>query len=179
MAPGPHRVVLTGSESTGKTSLARALAAHFGWPWVAEYARRFAEGLGRPIAAADVERIAVGQRQAEDSALGERPPGLVLDTDLISTCVYAHHYFGSAPGWLEQAVTVRAGGLYLLCDIDLPWVPDPVRDRGAQRSVLHQSFRDELARRAVRFETVAGHGRARLTAAIEVVERWVQAGDRR
>lgn len=170
MATNALRIVLTGSESTGKTTLARALAARFGWPWVAEFSRGYAERAGRALTVDDVEPIAIGQRAAEDAAIERRPPGLVLDTDLLSTWVYAQHYYGTAPGWLDQAVTARASDLYLLCDIDLAWTPDAVRDRGDRREVLHQAFRDELIRRSLPFRLIGGHGAARLAAAIQAVE---------
>jgi len=97
-----HRIVVTGSESTGKTTLARTLALELRAPWVPEFARDYAAARGGVLSAADVEPIARGQVAREDAAmaaLGDRGV-LVLDTDLVSTTVYAEHYYGRCPAWI-------------------------------------------------------------------------------
>ena len=112
----PTRIVVTGSESTGKTTLARDLAAHFGAQWVPEQSRSYAERVRRELKADDVAPIASEQIAAEDAALVEairtRRRWLFLDTDLLSTVVYARHYYGSCPAWIEAGnlVVERTGG---------------------------------------------------------------------
>jgi len=92
------RVAVTGAESTGKSTLAERLAAHFGAPLGVEFARTYAERVGRRLTADDVALIARGQRDSEDDAIRRAPGGLViLDTDLLSTMVYATYYYGSCP----------------------------------------------------------------------------------
>lgn len=171
MASRARRIVLTGGESTGKTTLARAIAEHYGYPWVGEFAREYAIRVERPLTVADVEPIAVGQRAAEDEALANQPLGIVLDTDLLSTWVYALHYYGTAPAWLAEAVSARSHGLYLLCDIDLGWEADAVRDRSDRREQVQKAFRAELDDRGLVYEVVSGFGGARLAAALAAIER--------
>ena len=86
----------------------------------------------------DVAPIAIGQRAGEDRGVAEWGlrwgpnadwPPVVLDTDLLSTTVYAEHYYGACPEWIKRAARARMGSLYLLCEPDLPWSPDGVRDR--------------------------------------------------
>lgn len=171
MAP-VARLVLTGSESTGKTTLARALAAHYHTSWVPEFSREYAEQRKGLLALADVEPIAWGQLAAEDAA--DAKDGLVvLDTDLLSTIVYARHYYDLVPGWLETALAGSPSSFYLLCDIDLFWVADGVRDRGDERQKVHGLFRKALEERDLPFELVTGTGPARLTAAIAAADRWL------
>jgi NadR type nicotinamide-nucleotide adenylyltransferase len=139
-----RRVTVTGSESTGKTRLARQLAQRFDTVWVPEFSREYAVHKAAPLDASDVEPIARGQIRAEDQRLG-RACGLgILDTDLVSTVVYAEHYYGRCPAWVEQAARERLANLYLLCDIDVPWVPDPVRDRPHARAEIHAAFVERL-----------------------------------
>lgn len=137
-------VVVTGSESTGKTTLAVDLARHFGGVVVPEFAREYADrriaATGLPLDASDVEPIARGQIVLHDRAIARGPSLVVLDTDLVSTVVYAHHYYGSCPAWIEQAALDRRGDLYLLCDIDVPWVGGPHRDRPHARAEIHAAF---------------------------------------
>lgn len=167
----PTRIVVTGSECTGKTTLARALARELGVPWVPEYARAYAAAQGRELDASDVEPIARGQMAAEDVALADATGLVVLDTDLVSTLVYARHYYGTPPPWLEAAARARLGALYLLCDIDLPWQPDGVRDRPRHRTQLHEAFMATLQACEARVALVRGVGDERLAVARRAVER--------
>jgi NadR type nicotinamide-nucleotide adenylyltransferase len=172
MAPVARRIVLTGSESTGKTTLAEALAGHLGTVWVPEFSRAYAESKGGVLTAADVEPIARGQAAAEQAALAGRHGGFVMfDTDLVSTLVYARHYYGMAPSWIEAAIRRYPPALYLLCQIDLAWAADGVRDRPASRAALHTAFRDTLLEFGFNAAEIQGTGPARLASAIDAVNR--------
>jgi NadR type nicotinamide-nucleotide adenylyltransferase len=165
------RVVITGSECTGKTTLARAVAAELGAPWVAEPSRAYAESRDGALSAADVEPIAHATAAAHDAALAGTPAELVLDTDLVSTVVYARAYYGECPGWIADAAAERRGDLYLLCEPDLPWVADGVRDRpGADaRMAMHHAFTAALGALGVPFVAVRGAGPSRIDAAVAAV----------
>ena len=84
---GSTRIVLTGPECSGKTTLAAALAAHFGAPWVPEAARQYIEMTSGALSAATVEPIGRLSMQLEDDALRDAPALLFRDTDLVSTVV--------------------------------------------------------------------------------------------
>ena len=173
------RVVVTGSECTGKTSLAAALARHFGTFWVPEFARRFVEQAGRPPRYADVDAIARGQLALEDELARRAGELLVLDTDLLSTLVYSPHYFGDCPAWIEDAWRQRAGGLYLLAGIDLPWAAeDGFRDRGDRRAEMHGLFRTALQDRGLTYRDVTGLHEARLETAVRAVEQLIGKAQR-
>lgn len=139
-----RRVVLTGSECTGKTVLAEELARRFGCPWVPEHSRDYAFRKGAPLGPEDVEPIARGHLESEDQARRQAGVLLLLDTDLISTLVYARHYYGACPAWVEQAARERRADLYLLMHPDIPWQPDGVRDRGERREEMHALFEAAL-----------------------------------
>lgn len=169
------RIVITGSESTGKTTLARDLAAHHGVLWVPEQSRVYAERVGRVLTAEDVSHIASAQIAAEEAALdeaerrGER--AVFLDTDLVSTVVYARHYYGTCPAWIEAEARARKAGLYLLAQIDLPWEADGVRDRPENRAEMHEAFRRTLEEFGARVCEVGGLGDARLRSALGCLRR--------
>ncbi len=165
------RVVVTGSECTGKTTLARAVAAQLGAPWVAEPSRSYAEARGGPLTAADVEPIATATIRAHDAALAGHPLELVFDTDLVSTVAYARAYYGECPAWIAEAAGRRRGDLYLLCDPDLPWVADGVRDRpdAPERAAMHQAFISTLGGLGISFVSVHGVGSPRTASAIAAV----------
>ncbi|HJU73977.1 MAG TPA: AAA family ATPase [Gemmatimonadaceae bacterium] len=170
---GLTRVVVTGSESTGKTELARALASHYGTTWVPEFARDYAERMGGALTAADVAPIAAGHLALEDAAVKGAHGILFLDTDLVNTVVYAEHYYGAADPWITQAAQNRLADLYLLCDIDHPWVADGVRDAQPHRGKMHDAFERHLSRFGATFRIVSGHDPVeRLRRAIAHVEEW-------
>jgi len=165
------RIVLTGSESTGKTELARALAAHYRTAWAGEYVRDYLDAKGSALDAGDVEPIARGQMAREDSALSASPREFViLDTDLFSTVIYACHYYGSCPEWIERAARERRADLYLLLDVDAPWTPDPQRDRGERREEMHALFRDALEAAGARVVVIRGGWEERRARAIEAID---------
>jgi len=165
-----RRVTITGSESTGKTSLAERLAAHFDTVWAREFSRQYALQKEAPLDASDVEPIARGQMRNEDEVLRRAQTLAVLDTDLVSTVVYAKYYYGDCPAWIDQAAKARLADLYLLCDIDVPWVPDAARDRPHARAALHAAFAAQLAHYGAPYTLVHGDWRARAAIAIASVE---------
>ena len=164
------RVVVTGSECTGKTTLAQALAEHYDTVWVPEYVRQFVDKQGRAPEYGDVDTIAHGQIALEDSMALKASTLLVQDCDLLSTTVYSRHYYGDCPLWIEQALLDRQADLYLLTGIDVPWAPDgDQRDRGARREDMHELFRQALTTRGLSFVEIHGLGDDRLNRAIAAV----------
>jgi len=87
----------------------------------------------------------------------------------VSTTVYARHYYGACPAWIEQAARDRRADLYLLCDIDVPWVADSVRDRPYHREHLHALFVDALDALGAPYVTIHGSWPDRLATAVEAV----------
>lgn len=160
----PRRIVLTGSESTGKTTLARQLAEQLGAAWVPEYARSYALRKGSELLESDVEPIARGQLAAESRALMTGAPLVVFDTDLLSTAVYAEHYFSWCPEWVRRA-TLHRSGLYLLLDVDVPFVSDPTRGPASRRGELHARFVRALAEAGVAHMLIGGSWEDRLRVA--------------
>ncbi len=172
---GVARVVLTGSESTGKTTLARRLGDHFGAEVVPEFVRDFAARKGAPIELADHGPIARGQMALEDEHAARAAAGgsrlLIQDTDLLSTVVYCEHYFGRCPDWIRAAARERRPDLYLLMEIDVPWVADPVRDRGHMRDAMQQLFRTAVRESGAAYAVIEGDWDERLARAVRAVEK--------
>jgi NadR type nicotinamide-nucleotide adenylyltransferase len=148
------RICLIGPECTGKSTLTARAERELGATGVREYAREYAEAQDRGLTAADVEPIARGQIASLDAAHGER---IVLDTDLISTVVYARYYYGSCPRWIEEEARRRRADHYLLLDTDLAWKSDSVRDAGGDaREDLFDAFRAALDEFETTWEIVSG-----------------------
>jgi NadR type nicotinamide-nucleotide adenylyltransferase len=166
------RIVVTGSESTGKTELARRLAEHLGAELVPEFVREFAASKGGPITFSDHGPIARGQMALEDQGIeaASRGSGIVVqDTDLLSTVVYCNHYFGSCPAWIVEAARARKPDLYLLAEIDVPWIPDGIRDRGEMREPMQELFRAAVRESGSAWTVIAGDWDERWETALDAV----------
>jgi NadR type nicotinamide-nucleotide adenylyltransferase len=165
----PLKVVLTGSESSGKTELARRLGEHFAAPVAGEFVRSYAAQRGGTLDFADHGPIARGQMAGEDAAMAKARDLVVLDTDLVSTVVYCEHYFGRAPEWIESEARARAGDLYLLLRPDVPWVADGVRDRSGSRDEMHALFRRKLDQLGLRYVEIGGERDQRLRESLDAI----------
>ena len=164
------RVVLTGSESTGKTTLARRLAEHYRTAVSREFVREYAIERNNQLGFEDHGPIARGQMAAEDEAVAAARRVAFLDTDLVSTVVYCEHYYGRCPLWILETAAERAGDLYLLMNVDVPWVPDPARDRGDRREEMHALFRNRLEAMHLPYVEIGGDWDQRLAAAVKAVD---------
>jgi NadR type nicotinamide-nucleotide adenylyltransferase len=154
----PHfarRVCVFGPESTGKSTLAARLADRFDAALVPELARGILESRGGALEEADLELIARGQAACEDArARGDRGL-LICDTDPLTTAIWSEALYGRVAAPVAAAAE-RAYDLTLLCDIDVPFVPDPVRYLPDRRGELFDRCRRELARRGRPTVTVTG-----------------------
>lgn len=171
------KVVLTGSESTGKTQLANRLAAHLRAPVSEEFVRAYALAKREALGFADHGPIARGQIAAEDAAIGRASDLVILDTDLVSTVVYCEHYFGKCPSWILDAARSRAADLYLLLMPDVRWIPDGVRDRGERREEMHALFENRLRELGLNFVVARGDWDERWRTSIAAISRILNSGD--
>lgn len=126
----PRRIAIFGTESTGKTTLTQRLAAHFGEPWAPEFVREFWDLREGRIGPDDLGTIALGQIANEDLAEAGARRVVFCDTELITCTLWNDILFpGACPVWVREEAEKRARGfaLYVLCDADVAFVPDPQR----------------------------------------------------
>jgi nicotinamide riboside kinase len=170
------RIVVSGSECTGKTTLARALSEKLGAPFSIESARDYVSELGRAVQFSDVEPIARRQMEIEDALLDNDSRLYVFDTDLFSTLIYSRLYFGCCPDWIEPLCRARRADLYLLCEIDLPWVKDDFQrgqDTPTKRQHAHDLFANVLNENDCSIRAVSGLNDNRLQCAVSAIETWL------
>lgn len=167
------RIVVTGPESTGKTELARALSEKTGAVWIPEYARTYVENLDRPYEYEDVIQIARYQIAQEKKYESEMVTGgLIFDTWLIITKVWLDLVFGRCPEWIPEHIRASKIDLFLVCNTDLPWIADPVRENGGEkRNELFQIYCDEIRSYGFKYEVVSGFGVSRTMNALQAISK--------
>lgn len=168
------KIVLTGPESTGKTLLAEALAAHLGAAVVPEFARYFVAHLGRQYERADLQAIGRGQQAWEHWHAGKNPPRLICDTDWTVLQIWEHYRFGAPPSgdwdWQKGYTAPRPAGLYLLCAPDFPWQPDPLREHPEERAILFEWYERLLQDIGASYAVLTGPHAQRLQTALQGLE---------
>lgn len=163
------RIAITGPESTGKSSLCRQLAKHYNTFWVEEYARSYINDLKKPYNLDDIINIAKGQLINENQIAEKANDLLFCDTELIVTKIWSEHKFGICPGWILDNIKNHKYDLYLLCNVDLDWEPDPQREHPNLRQYFFDIYKLELEKRDCNFGIVSGKGDERLQNAIKLI----------
>ncbi|MEQ8350465.1 MAG: AAA family ATPase [Leptospiraceae bacterium] len=168
------KIVITGAESTGKTTTARHLANRFHTQWAHEYAREYLDHMGRFVEKDDIPSIAQGQMALEDRVQQMANRIYFCDTDLMATRIYSEHYFAECPSFIPDELSRRLGDFYIFLDTDIPWVSDPQRDAGHLRTEFRQRFIDELKRYDVEYAIIGGSFTERLNESVNTVNGFLQ-----
>jgi NadR type nicotinamide-nucleotide adenylyltransferase len=165
------RVCVFGPESTGKTTLARGLAAHFRTAWVPEYARTLLEARGGEVRFEDMEMIARGHIASEEALARNAERVLISDTDPLATLIWSDTLFGRVPDYVKHQADHRAADLYLLCDADVPWVGDSVRYLPDGGREFFARCERELKTRGRNYIVIRGSWDERFAAATAAVQK--------
>jgi NadR type nicotinamide-nucleotide adenylyltransferase len=167
----PKIVVITGAESTGKSTLTEQLALHFNTLFMPEIARLYVEGLNRKYTYNDVEQIAKLQVENLNTLCKQPVPFVFVDTWLIITKVWFEFVYKKTPGWLVDEIRKMRIDLFLVCDTDLPWIYDPVRENGGEnRNILQNLYIKNITEFGFKYRIVQGTNSERLANAINFVE---------
>lgn len=165
------RVVITGPECTGKSTLSAELARYYNTVFIPEYAREYVEKLTRPYTYEDVVHIADTQIRQEAEYEKKANRLLFYDTYLIITKVWFDIVYKKRPQWIDEKLSKNHIDLYLLCNTDIPWIPDSVRENGGEmREKLLEIYRKELDYYGCRYIMISGKGYERFRHAMEAVE---------
>ena len=158
------KISVTGPESSGKTTLARALAQRLNTLWVPEYARLYLQSKGPQYSYEDYLKIAEGQmrweqlmeqrlQQSPPKASAKRPP-LITDTGALVLKIWGELRFGRYPAYLDQAL--QEYDLFLLCAPDIPFEPDPLREHPHLREKLFEHYLQHLKTLGKPFQIMRG-----------------------
>ena len=169
-------IVATGAESTGKTDLCRFLSEELNIPWVPELSRGYVEQLGRPYTYDDVVEIARLQIAEFENAIKGESDIVIFDTDLIITKVWLDVVYGRCPEWIPEAIRSHPATMHLLCNTDIPWVADNVRENGGvMREKLSDIYRNELETFGLPYVIISGQDGKRREMAMKAVKKVLES----
>ena len=168
------KIVLFGPESTGKTSLAIDLAKHYKTVYVEEFARDFLQKKldeqNKVCEIDDLIPIAIGQMNSENKLSNKANRILFCDTDLLTTATYSRLYFDNfCDPLIDKYSKKNKYDLYLLLDVDVPWVQDDLRDRPNDRKLFFENFKQALIKHHKPFKLISGNYGERLKKSINFV----------
>ncbi len=172
-SPDVLRVCIVGAESTGKTTLAAALAARLETVWNPEYGRVYTEvgrARGAPWDSAEFTHIARIHCWYEDFLAGLATRVLVCDTDAFTTALFHEAYLGSPANGFEDEIS-RRYDLYVVCGTDVPFTHDGWREFEAQRAWMHERLLQHARESGSLWLLVEGSHEVRLAAAVGAVEQ--------
>jgi len=189
------KIAIIGPESTGKSTLSKSLAEHYHTAWCPEFARAYLLQHGTNYTFDDLATIAKGQLALEDEMMEQvkqtwvmnndgsyqhrhapittnHAPLLFLDTDMYVMKVWCEYVFGKCHTFILEEIVQRKYDLYLLCNIDLPWVKDELREYPDEkpRQELFRIYQDILMNQSVPWVSISGNNEERLVNAIQAVD---------
>lgn len=162
------RIVVIGPESTGKSTLSSSLAVALDTVWVEEYAREYLSQQNNEYAYEDLLVIAKGQLIKEEAAVKKANRYLICDTDLYVMMVWSHHKYGKVHPFIVAEIARRKYEGYILCNVDMPWSPDPQREYPdfAERHYFYNIYKDIVLHSGCPFILVSGDENQRLAQAL-------------
>lgn len=156
-----------GPESTGKTTLAKALAKHFKTLWVPEFAREFLTELDRPYEKKDLIDMAKGQLKAEKQYRKKAKNLLILDTDLFVIKIWSEFKYGTCDPWILQQLAMDQANFYFLTHYDVPYEEDPLRESPGKRPELFKLYESALKEAGAPYFILKGPEEKRLDLAVK------------
>ena len=167
----PKRILILGPESSGKSTLAEALARYFQEPYVPEFARQYLQDLNRPYDFEDLLYLGKQQMSWEDELASKAKSYLFCDTDLRVIQVWSQHRFGKIDPWVQEELERRTYDLILLCSTDLPWQADPLREHPLpeHRERFFQQYLHLTKESGVPYRIISGNAEQRLRDSVEAI----------
>jgi NadR type nicotinamide-nucleotide adenylyltransferase len=185
------KVVVIGPESTGKSSLCEQLANHYKTEWVKEYAREYLLTNGTEYNYDNLLEIAKGQFALEKAAIqlvenkikistennttsaaNDLPEIVLIDTNMYVLKVWCEFVFEKCHPWILNQIVENSYDLYLLCDIDLPWVKDELREypEVGIREKLYHHYKDLLINQSTPWVNISGNYQQRVEIAVNAID---------
>lgn len=172
--PDLIKIAIVGPESTGKSTIAQAVARNFNTVCVPEFAREYCKNLHNQYTQQDEVNMYYGQIALEDTLIPLAFNNiLICDTTILTVKIWCDHLFGDTPQEVKDEIQQRPYDLYLLMDIDLPWEEDPLRDFPEQREHFMEVWKQELNQLNARYAIISGLGVERFENALQSINKHI------
>ena len=168
-----RKIVIIGPESTGKSTLCQQLADHYKTVWCPEFAREYLKEIKNNYTFQDLLNIAHGQLELEELMIRSASNNLYfIDTDMYVMKVWCEVAFEQCHSWILKQIAIKKYDLYFLCDADLPWVKDELREYPDPviRKRLVRMYKDILVNNNVPWAMIQGSDIQRLQSAIGIID---------
>ena len=196
----PKKIAIIGPESTGKSTLCQQLAKHYDTLWCPEYAREYLLLHGTQYSYDDLLTIARGQVELEekyiqllvkssesgvqsqkkkgdselspDSYRDHNSKPLFIDTDMYVMKVWCEFVFGKCHQFILDEIATRKYDLYFLCNVDLPWTSDVLREYPdfGTRKKLYEMYKSIIMSQPIPWVEISGDSHHRLDKAIQSID---------
>ena len=163
------KIAVIGPESTGKSTLCEALSKHYNISYVKEFSREFLNQLGRPYNYEDLISIGEGQSKLISDKLRMSKELLISDTELMTLKIWSEIKYGKTASEINLMLDEQFFDLYLLCNTDLPWEYDLLREvpNEEKRKDIFTLFKSILESRNCNFKVISGRNNERTNMAID------------
>lgn len=166
------KIVITGPESTGKTTLCMQLAKQYNSVYIPEYARFYVENLNRKYTYEDIEHIARKQVTLEKEFVSKANSYLFYDTYLIITKIWFVWCYEQYPKWVDEEIANGEIDLFLLLNTDIQWEKDLIRENnGENRQKLFELYKNELEKFHKNYIIINGIGQERFRNALNAINK--------
>ncbi len=167
-----YKIILTGPESTGKSTLAKRLSEYYNTVYVPEYARLYLEKLEQAYQEDDLVKIARGQIMSEKDAILHARRFLFCDTSMLVLKVWSEYKYGVCHPYILQQLYMGEFSMFFLCGIDIPWQYDELRENPSEREELYGIYKRELERMNFPWVELSGDLDTRMEKAIKVLQEF-------
>lgn len=170
MKKKPLHIIITGPESSGKSTLTLRLAHKLNAPWNAEVARTYLEAINRSYNQNDILTIAKLHAFNVDISVQQNAPIHIFDTGFLVLKIWLQEKYNITITWIEEKLENADSELYLLCKPDIPWEPDPLRENPDDRDRLFEVYEEELKKMGKRYLVVSGSVEERVEQVVEFLK---------
>ncbi len=170
------KIAILGAESTGKSTICKALAEHYQTEFVPEYARTYFDNHNiNDYGISDLEIIAKKQLELEKEYEPKATNYLFCDTSLITVKIWAVYQFNKSPEFITNSIKSIDYDLYLICNNDVAWIEDSQRRNENLRESLFKWNKHELQKMNIDYKIIKGTGNERLQSAIATIDAFFKA----
>lgn len=167
----PISILITGPESSGKSTLSKQLAEKLNVNLATEYARDYLSKLTREYTENDLDKIALGQYEREKKSLNSNSEHVVLDTGPIVLNIWNQVKYSTSNPFIENWIEEAKYDFVFLCNPEFPWQFDPLREHPTKQKELYKMYQNKLQELDWNYNVLSGSEQKRLQCALDLISK--------